>query len=230
MKTHEVVIAWVTGELASGRLSVGDRLPGERALAETLAVSRSSLREALRVLEALGTVTSATGSGPRAGTIISADPGQALGLALTLQLATSHVEYRDIYEVRVLLETWAAQHSEAARLDVTAAERLLLAMADPALSPREFIALDAEFHAVLAGSAANPLVGTLVDAMRRSIEDHATALAEAMPGWPALTARLRAEHATILEHLRRGDRAAAVALIRAHIEGFSRDSAAADPA
>src|SRR5688500_17922536 len=54
MKAHETVMGWVTAELQSGRLSIGDHLPGERALAETLHVSRGSLREALRVLEALG--------------------------------------------------------------------------------------------------------------------------------------------------------------------------------
>ena len=53
MKAHEVVMAWVTEELTSGRLRIGDRLPGERTLAETLEVSRASLREALRVLDAV---------------------------------------------------------------------------------------------------------------------------------------------------------------------------------
>ena len=89
-------MAWVTEELTSGRLRIGDRLPGERTLAETLEVSRASLREALRVLEALGVIRSATGSGPNAGTIVTAAPAQALSLALNLQLATSHVEHRHI--------------------------------------------------------------------------------------------------------------------------------------
>ncbi len=78
MKAHEVVMTWVTDELSSGRLRIGDRLPGERALAETLGVSRASLREALRVLEALGAIRSSTGSGPNAGTIVTAAPEQAL--------------------------------------------------------------------------------------------------------------------------------------------------------
>lgn len=99
---------WVTEELRSGRLHIGDHLPGERALAEALQVSRSSLREALRVLEALGTIRTATGSGPRSGTIITASPEQALTLALNLQLATSQVEHHHVYEMRLLLESWAA--------------------------------------------------------------------------------------------------------------------------
>ena len=133
VKAHESVMDWVTEELRSGRLKIGDHLPSERALSETLGVSRSSLREALRVLEALGTISTATGSGPRSGTIITAAPGQALSLSVTLQLVTNQVGHHDIYETRQLLEGWAALHSSAERGDWDVAEALLEKMDDPSL-------------------------------------------------------------------------------------------------
>jgi len=211
---------WVTGELSSGRLRIGDHLPSERTLAETLKVSRSSLREALRVLEALGAIRAATGSGPRSGTVITAAPEQALALALNLQLATSHVEHSHVYEVRLLLESWAAEHSDPAGADWDSAERLLKLMEDPEIPISEFLQLDAEFHVLVSRAAGNPLISTLMDAMRTSIADHTLDRARALPDWKKTAARLRAEHRAILESLRSGERMEAAESLRQHIRGY----------
>ena len=56
IRLHETVVRHVEDELAAGRLPVGSRLPGERALAEQLGISRASVREGIRVLEAMGVV------------------------------------------------------------------------------------------------------------------------------------------------------------------------------
>ncbi|MCZ2264586.1 FadR/GntR family transcriptional regulator, partial [Isoptericola sp. QY 916] len=56
MRTHERVLAHLEEGIAAGRWGLGERLPGERALAEDLGVSRPSVREAIRVLDALGIV------------------------------------------------------------------------------------------------------------------------------------------------------------------------------
>lgn len=226
MKAHETVMDWVTAELRSGRLAIGDHLPGERVLAETLQVSRGSLREALRVLEALGSIRTSTGSGPRSGTILTAAPEQALALALDMQLATRHVEHAHIYEVRLLLEAWAAEHADLEAADLAAAEQLLERMEAPGLPVAEFLLLDAAFHVTLARTAGNPLISTLMDALRSSIADHTLARAQALPDWEATAARLRAEHRGIFEHVRDGDRAGAAALLRQHIEGYYRETAA----
>lgn len=217
-------MAWVTDELSSGRLRIGDRLPGERALAETLEVSRASLREALRVLEALGAIRSSTGSGPNAGTIVTAAPEQALSLALNLQLATSHVEHRHVAEVRELLETWAATHSNPTLGDWSSADRLLELMEDPELPIELFLAHDAQFHVALSRAADNPLISTLMESMRISISEHTAARARAIPDWPTTAARLRAEHREILDSLRQGDGARGAELLRMHIEGYYRET------
>ena len=217
-------MTWVTDELSSGRLRIGDRLPGERALAETLGVSRASLREALRVLEALGTIRSSTGSGPNAGTIVTAAPEQALSLALNLQLATSHVEPRHIAEVRELLETWAARHSDAALCDWTAAEHLLTLMDDTELPIEHFLAHDAQFHVMLSRAADNPLISTLMESLRISISEHTVARARAIPDWGATAERLRDEHRAILDALKSGDRERGAELLRAHIDRYYRET------
>ena len=44
MRTHERVLARIEADLAAGRWALGERLPGERAMAEELGVSRPSVR------------------------------------------------------------------------------------------------------------------------------------------------------------------------------------------
>ena len=53
-RAFEEIAAQIRGELANGRLKVGNRLPSERALSEQFGVSRNTLREALRSLEHAG--------------------------------------------------------------------------------------------------------------------------------------------------------------------------------
>ena len=114
MRTHQLVLAHVEAELAAGRLTLGGRLPGERALAEQLGISRPSVREAIRALEVLGVVRTATGSGPEAGAVIVADPAAGLGLALRLHVATSGVAVGDVVQLRLLLESWAVREAAEA--------------------------------------------------------------------------------------------------------------------
>lgn len=224
MKSHEMVMAWATNELSEGRLRIGDRLPGERALAETLGVSRSSVREALRVLEALGSIRSSTGSGPGSGTVITAAPEQALSLALNLQLATNHVEHRHIVAVRTLLETWAAEHSNPQPGDWAEAEHLLALMDDPDLPIEQFLIHDAQFHVALSRTAGNPLISTLMESLRISVSEHTAARARSIPDWSVAAARLRAEHHEILRTIRAGERERGAELLRAHIEGYYRQT------
>ncbi|WP_432937700.1 FadR/GntR family transcriptional regulator [Kribbella sp. CA-253562] len=113
MKNYELVLQQVEADLAAGRLRLGGRLPGERALAEQLGISRPSVREAVRVLEALGVVRTATGSGPEAGAVIVAEPSAPLTALLRLHLATSHLPMHDIVQTRVLLESWSAREAAA---------------------------------------------------------------------------------------------------------------------
>ena len=108
MRTHQLVLAWIEDQLSAGRLAVGGRLPAERTLAEQLKVSRTSVREAIRILEAMGVVRAGVGSGPESGTVVISDPTSALGSALRLHVATQHLPVADIVETRILLESWAA--------------------------------------------------------------------------------------------------------------------------
>lgn len=62
-KPYQIVIDQVKKEILTGNLKPGDRLPGEREMAEQLGISRNSVREGLRILENMGVTTSQHGAG-----------------------------------------------------------------------------------------------------------------------------------------------------------------------
>ena len=105
VRAHSMVLKWIERQFLAGVIGIGDRLPPERRLADSLSVSRTSVREAIRILEAMGIVRVGVGSGPDAGTVVTADPAGALTAALRLHVATAHLPVAAIVETRKLLET-----------------------------------------------------------------------------------------------------------------------------
>jgi GntR family transcriptional repressor for pyruvate dehydrogenase complex len=224
MKTHQLVLAWIEDQLSEGRLAVGGRLPAERSLAEQLQVSRTSVREAIRILEAMGVVRAGVGSGPEAGTVVISDPTAALGSALRLHVATQHLPVADIVETRVLLESWAVSHAKPDSPELTGAARLLAEMDAEAVAVAQFLALDVRFHLALADAAGNAVVSAMMGSLRESITGYASRLTANLPDWDATAARLRAEHHAILAAVQNDDGERAAELVAAHIEGYYREA------
>ena len=223
MKNYELVLHRVEADLAAGRLRIGGRLPGERVLAEQLGISRPSVREAVRVLEAMGVVRTATGSGPEAGAVIVAEPVSPLTAVLRLHLATNHLPMGDVVQTRILLESWSAREAAGRELvagELKTATELLDRMDDTALSPDEFHRLDAEFHVALSGLAGNVLIAAVMASLRSAIHGYVLAAVPNLPDWEATAVGLRAEHRAILAAVRAGRPDRAAELVTAHIRGF----------
>ncbi|MFG1622243.1 FadR/GntR family transcriptional regulator [Kribbella sp. NPDC049227] len=225
MKNYELVLHRVEADLAAGRLRIGGRLPGERTLAEQLGISRPSVREAVRVLEAMGVVRTATGSGPEAGAVIVAEPVSPLTAVLRLHLATNHLPMSDVVQTRILLESWSAREAagrapglDAAELKV--ADDLLDRMDADGLSPEEFHLLDAEFHVALSGLAGNVLIAAVMASLRSAIHGYVLAAVPNLPDWEAMAVTLRGEHRAIVAAIRAGEPEGAAELVTAHIRGF----------
>lgn len=232
MRTHQLVLHWIENQLSEGRLTVGGRLPAERTLAEQLQVSRTSVREAIRILEAMGVVRAGVGSGPEAGTVVISDPTAALGSALRLHVATQHLPVSDIVETRVLLESWAAARARPDAPELDAAAALLDemdavgmdAVGKRSLAVDDFLALDVRFHLALADAAGNAVVSAMMGSLRESIQGYAAQLTANLPDWDATALRLRAEHREILAAIRNDDGERAAKLVAAHIEGYYREA------
>jgi DNA-binding FadR family transcriptional regulator len=221
-RAWRTVLEHIESQLLEGTLRPGDRLSGERALSAELGVGRSSVREALRVLEVLGLIRTAAGSGPTSGAIIIATPGGGMSALMRLQVAASGFPVADIVRTRLILETSVAgELAEAAPApDLAPAELLLDAMDSPDLAPTEFLALDAAFHLALAEASGNQVITATMAGLRSGIEGYARSGLAAIADWHATSTRLRTEHRGIVEAIRRADAATARTRTHDHISGY----------
>jgi GntR family transcriptional repressor for pyruvate dehydrogenase complex len=231
-RSHEVVVRHVEEQLQRGALRVGDRLPGERALAEQLSLSRPSVREGIRVLEAMGLIRTAVGSGPDAGAIVISEAAAGLTTTLRLHLAASSLPVSDLVETRSLIESWTVR--EAARRqhmgELATASKLLRAMDDDGLSPQQFHLLDADFHVTLARAAGNDVVSVIMRSLRDSINSYVLTAIPNLPDWAAMARRLRREHKAIHAAIEAGEGELAAQRVVAHINGFHRATLRPSPA
>jgi GntR family transcriptional repressor for pyruvate dehydrogenase complex len=95
----------LTNYLLSGELKPGDKLPTEVDLAQKLGVGRNSVREAIKMLSAVGVVEAIRGSGIYIARSVSASMLNPLILGLVFEQGTSH----ELIQLRLLLDTGAAE-------------------------------------------------------------------------------------------------------------------------
>ncbi|WP_104082236.1 FadR/GntR family transcriptional regulator [Cryobacterium sp. Y11] len=220
-RAWQVVLDAVERDLLEGRLSPGDHLPAERTLAVDLGVGRSSVREALRVLEVLGLIRTAVGSGPSAGAIIVARPGGGMSALMRLQVAAQGFPVADVVKTRLVLEGAIVTELAAGDSpDLTASAQILTAMERQTLTQAEFLALDAAFHLSLAEASGNQVVTATMAGLRSAIEGYARAGAAGLPSWPATSVRLMHEHRGVLAAILAGEADAARLAMHAHISGY----------
>lgn len=226
-RAWQSVLNRVEADLLSGTLQPGDHLPPERQLANELGVSRSSVREALRVLEVLGLIRTGTGSGPTAGAIIVATPSGGMSALMRLQVAASGFPVADVVRTRLILETAVGvELADRAIGELPGARQLLDAMDDPGLTPEEFLALDQAFHRSLAEATGNQVVVATMAGLREAIEGYVTDGLARIADWDATCERLRAEHRAILRAVESGYTHTVRGLIHDHIEGYYREVSA----
>lgn len=225
-RTFEDVLAQIERRISEDGLTAGDRLPAERQLAEQLGVSRSSVREAMRVLETLGVLSSQVGRGPDAGAFLTSRPDTALTDLLRLHLGLASLELREVIDTRLMIERWAADHAattrsparspgtpeatgaatEATGLAREATGAALEAMAgalagmDAARTAEEFVEHDTAYHCALADAAGNRLVTAIMRSLRDSMRRYAVEAVESLGG----TSVLREDHVRILAAIHAG--------------------------
>jgi DNA-binding FadR family transcriptional regulator len=229
-RAWQVVLERIESDLRDGRLTAGDRLPPERELATQLGVGRSSVREAVRVLEVLGVVRTATGSGPTAGAMIVTTPRGGLAAFLRLQVAANGFPLADVVRTRIVLECDIAERLAQTDADLSVVHDVLGAMDADGLTPEEFLALDARFHQTLAEVSGNAVISAMMAGLRSSIEAYTGAGAARLDAWPTVVDRLRREHRHIVDAVSRGAADEAREAVRSHITRYYTEVAQAQRA
>jgi GntR family transcriptional repressor for pyruvate dehydrogenase complex len=206
------VIRTIKDMILDGRLRPGQRLPPERAVSEALGVSRPTVREAIRSLQAMNILESRHGSGTY---VASLSVEELLGpLQFVLALAEGGLAH--LFEVRLLLEPGAAALAaeRAGTHDVAALrECIARAQVEDAVSAETLLELDTELHERIVRAAGNPLLEHLLAAIS-ALGRQSRAYTARLPG---VLDRTIAEHEAIVDAIAAGDAAAARAAMEAHI-------------
>ncbi|MED4071113.1 FadR/GntR family transcriptional regulator [Priestia endophytica] len=153
-RMYEKIVVQLRQLIADGKLKPGDRLPGERVLSQTLECSRTSLREACRVLEAEGLIISKPGGG-RFVQHVELDTDSLFSLDPIDMLEKSAVLY--FLEARETIEPKIAElaSQRATAEDIKKMEAVLLKMEEKLKYPDENVEIDSSFHLAIAEATQN---------------------------------------------------------------------------
>ncbi|PFG17103.1 GntR family transcriptional regulator [Propionicimonas paludicola] len=216
LHTYQIVLRHIEAGILSGEHRVGDQLPTERDLAAELSVSRSAVREAMRVLQTQGLITSSTG--PGRGTRIAPARGDALARLFQLHLSLSTAADADLTETRIALERSSAALA-AQRADSEALQRLeeLVEAMNDVEAIDDFNSLDTEMHVLIARISGAELTADLTVGLREAVRERIRASSKALPDWTAHRDQLIDEHRQIVAAITGRDPAAAANLVEHHI-------------
>lgn len=196
--------------ITTGEFPLGSALPSQRELADSLGISRASLREAISTLEALGLVRSQAGKGVYVTKGSQPDPKH-------LPQGPSAISPEALFEFRYALEpAWTA----LATRRITPEQRVALETShlamEKALHAGDLVTAseqDLQFHLQLASLSGNPALASVADQFNSQIA-HSLRLpfANATNIWAPAD-----EHRAILSEIAAGDSAAAARAMRAHL-------------
>lgn len=172
-RSFEDVVTQVRDAVLAGQIKHGERLPNERDLSRLFSVSRSTLREGLRVLEALGVIEIRRGA---SGGIFACEPGEdQVGSALEALIRFRGATAQDLAEFRTSFEGetahWAAQRAQAEDNERLAA----IAHQFSELAARENLPwpilaeLDIRFHEAIARASKNQVRVAIMLGIHRAL-------------------------------------------------------------
>jgi DNA-binding FadR family transcriptional regulator len=213
----EAIKDWVVEQ----GLQPGDRLPGEADLIARFGMSKGTIREAMRLLQAQGLVETKTG--PGGGSFVGAVSRERAHALLANFFYFRDVTIADIYQVRIALEPELAA-SLAGRLEPGQLAELEAIMEDYAEAAesaeeerRQHIA-SLRFHARLSDFGQNALLGFIIGFMAQILTD--LTVYKRLYATPNhdLWRRGRAHQVELIAALRAGDAEAARRVMRSHME------------
>jgi len=215
-KLYTAIVDQILEGIRTEALKPGSALPPERVLAEQFAVSRTSVREAIRVLEHSGVVEVRTGSG----SYVTSTALSNAALLRTRAALEGDASPLDLVVARLMVEPGCAEQAALHRTnrDIQTMMRLLAihqGIVMEGADPRE---IDITFHSAVADCTHNPVLHGLseqfVVVMRQATWQTFTDHSRRTPGRPAKNLE---DHRAIAAAIERGDPEAARRAMEAHL-------------
>ncbi|GAA1176705.1 FadR/GntR family transcriptional regulator [Nesterenkonia xinjiangensis] len=206
----EETIARLLRGIRLGSFPPGDKLPPERELAESLGVSRSTLRDALAALQHTGHLS--VRRGRYGGTFVTEEPP---GPATTLH-AGDAADVEDVLTFRGVVEPAAASLAAAATLSTEQRSALVQALqAVDNAEPAQYRPLDARLHCLIAELSGSAMLTASVVEARAA----ASALLDRIPFLDTNIAHSQEQHQAIVSAILQGEPTRAGELMQEHLEG-----------
>jgi len=210
-RVYEAVVSQIHQLIQDGHLKPGDKLPPERELVERFQVGRSSIRDAIRILEVMGTVKVRQGGG----TVVQDLSPRSLVTPLASLLSRRRAVVEEFMDLRRILEpplaARAATHAKAA--DLSHLKQVLARQREKVVRGEVAVNEDAEFHKGVARAAGNRVVLSVLDLLMELLAETRVQTLQVK----GRAQRSLAGHHRILRAIRRGDPVAAEAAMRNHI-------------
>lgn len=225
VRVFERVAEQIERRILEGELRNGDRLPTERELAEQFQVSRTAVREAMKILAQKGLVDMRPGRG----TIVIDGAREAMqnSIGLLMKLQSGEVGgSANLVEVRTILEIEIAALAAARATEKEIAEmREAIKVMDGSMGDADaFIAADNCFHEALAKATQNELILTLIHSIVNLLSEQRKQIFT-VEGGPQ---RGQIHHRRILESIIRRDPEGARAAMGFHLLQVREDVSAAN--
>jgi GntR family transcriptional repressor for pyruvate dehydrogenase complex len=218
-RLYEHIVRQIEESITRGALKPGDQLPAERELAQQFGVSRTAVREAVRVLNEKGLVEAYSGRG----TFVTNGTSQVIRQSLDLMSKIGQPEgSTHLAELREILEpgiaALAAIRAEASH--VSALREAVDVMDRSRHDADAFIEGDLDFHLALAEAAGNPMILSLIDSIVGLLREQRMRTYY-VGGGPE---RGQFHHKRILEAVEGHDPEGARATMQAHMQQVREDS------
>jgi DNA-binding FadR family transcriptional regulator len=218
-RMSEAIVEQIRTLIRGEQLRPGDRLPSERDLGERMGVSRVTVREALRVLEAGGLVEIKVGA--RGGAFVTSPSSAKIGADLADLITLSPLTATDVTEARQVFELSIIPLVVARATEQDIAElREMVKQHQAALRGGEYsMPMSAAFHVRLAASTHNAAIEMLVHSFHGPL---LMSLREAQVAAPLMGHRGTSEHRDVVEAIAAGDTERAQEIMRVHLQRTAR--------
>jgi GntR family transcriptional repressor for pyruvate dehydrogenase complex len=218
-RASDEVVQQIKARIFRGQLATGDQLPSEKDLAERFALSRITIRDALRVLESEGLIEIRVGA--RGGAFVARPSAHRVSDSLTTLLRLQQITIEELTEARLMVEPHVAllAAERATADDIKVMERAVAnAQATRAAGDPRFMPHSVVFHLALAEAAKNQVLLSTVNSFRTPFHE---ALAALLPA-DDMAERAIADHLQILNAIRARDGQRAHDVMHEHLAYFAR--------
>ncbi|MBP1918061.1 FadR/GntR family transcriptional regulator [Youngiibacter multivorans] len=219
-KVYETVIDQIKDMIISGELKKGDRLPPERDLVDTLNVSRTSIREALRALQIIGLVECRQGGG----NFIRESFEDNLIEPLSLMFVLQNSRNLELIELRKSIEVQMAALAADKVTDTELGElEGIIKKMKKNPSEAESVRLDADFHYLIARASGNKLMESILRAVSSLMDTFIKETREELLVNPENDEKLVETHEDIAVALRSHDSSKAADAMERHLDFVAKN-------